>query len=195
MLMQTMPNKGYIFTFVAFFVALLICIIIGVTGPHVYDSRTVSAYDCPEGITIFDSNVCDGVDLSKNGSVWSGEIRNLDKLNQELLLVATLNNALYSSTGIEKEIEFIVTISGRNNDNEDWILLESSLEIHNRSIVCVDGSLFCRNSTLAHELFIKYSTFQFNVSILNAQSFLADVYFTVCIYFFFIFFFLIYFYF
>jgi hypothetical protein len=164
MLLQGMPTKGsfyfflilkfcvgFILTFVSFFTLLLICIIIGATGPHVYDSRSVSAYGCPPGQSTYDPSICDGVDLALNGTIWTGEIRNLDKLNQELLLIATLKNKLFESTGVEKSVQFSVDISGRNNEKDEWSVLETSQDVHSREVTCPEV-----NSVPSHGRYHKF---------------------------------------
>src|SRR5687767_11591745 len=85
------------------------------SGPWVYEYREVSAYRCPAGLTDgFQWDLCEGVDMAKviidrllckfitflqAGSKWTGEIQNLDKLNQELQLTCTIENKNYSTIG------------------------------------------------------------------------------------------------
>jgi hypothetical protein len=104
----------------------------------------------------------------------------LDKLNQELLLIAEIHNKLSDSAGVEKTLQFSVDMGGRNSDIEQWHEFDKHDDVHDRGVTCTEGKDTCDPIVLAHHVFIQYSTFQFNVSILNPGSpFIGDVTFKV----------------
>lgn len=178
MLLLTMPKRGFVATFSVVVAAFVLCIVIGATGPQVFDRREVSSYRCPPGVTVFDPQQgCEGVDLAQPGTHWTGEIQHLDKLNQELLLFASLTNKDTDRIGVEKEVTFHVQISGRDSVESEW---ESVLEgqLSQRKVVCKEGKQLCNNLTIAHEPFIRHSFYRFNVSIVESGDFLGDVFFT-----------------
>jgi len=178
MLIQSMPRKGFILTFVVFFTSFVACVIVGALGPVVYDTRNVTAYGCPSGVTVFNPTVCTGVDLRQNNSKWIGEIRKLDKLNQEVVLSAIIENMFFQTRGgFDQTIVMNVAIDGRDSEGESWNVLLSAHD-HPRSISCSEGVKQCDSITLAHELFIKYSSYRFNVSfngVASDTSFVGDV--------------------
>jgi hypothetical protein len=171
-----MSNLHFVLVIVCFMTALIACVIIGGYGPTVYHYRQVDTYRCPYNITTFDEDLgCEGLNLAKPNTTWSGEIQNLDKLNQEIRLRATIRNKLWQSQAISVDQEFIVKISGKDDIDAIWRPIQENL--HVRRISCSQGNEFCSNLTLAWDLYIRHPFYQFNISTPNAGEFLGNVYF------------------
>eukprot|EP01114_Cavostelium_apophysatum_P014326 TRINITY_DN3687_c1_g1_i1.p1 TRINITY_DN3687_c1_g1~~TRINITY_DN3687_c1_g1_i1.p1 ORF type:complete len:474 (+),score=94.11 TRINITY_DN3687_c1_g1_i1:153-1574(+) len=163
MLLQTMPKKGFVLTFFVFLLLFIVCIIIGAVGPAAYDSIFYSAYDCPNGGKTYDPITCNGVDLTQNGSSWSGEIFNLTHLSQELYLTATIDNK-NTSAGIDAKYPVrVISIEGRDSSTVPWNLLSSNVT-HQRTLKCPEGRSQCDTITIVHEIFVQYSSYRVNAS-------------------------------
>lgn len=180
MLMQTMPKKGFLGTFVVFLVLFLICVIIGATGPAAYDSLVLSTWNCPPGYSYYDPISCSGVNLVQKGSMWSGEIRSLDRLNQELTLTFTVPNK-NPSTPFVGTINVTVSIDARNSDSDPWNIIKQG-DSHTRTLKCVGNTPNCNDLTVGHELFLYWSSYRYNVSVdfssLSSTDFIGEIKFT-----------------
>jgi len=96
MQLQSMSRKGFILIFGAFILLLVLSIIIGAAGPYVWSYRSLPTWICKElNPKEFDPATCKGVDLSQPDTYWIGAIHNLDKLNQQLTVTATLKNLVF----------------------------------------------------------------------------------------------------
>jgi len=174
MLLQSMPKKGFALTFIAFFVIWIICIIIGAFGPNVYSKLETSAYGCPDNVDQYDYTLCTGVDLGQNATIWSGLIKNLNRLNQELWLIARIENKQYNTTGMQFELVVHLSVAGRNSEDDQWKTVLAYDE-HTKDLNCPQKYQYCDDITIAHQAFISYSMYQFNISFVNPPSLIGDV--------------------
>ncbi|PRP86305.1 transmembrane protein [Planoprotostelium fungivorum] len=173
-----MPPLGYALTFIIFFVFLLIAIIVGALGPNVYNSIDLNAWGAAcRGKDFFDELDCEGVDMSDSSAVWTGVVSNLDRLNQELSLYARLTNGRYQDAGLTKTITISLTVSGKNNGDTNWTTIVNA-DTHERTVVCSEGSYICEPLGLATMVFIGFSQYEFNVTMLTPTPNLRDVYFS-----------------
>jgi len=177
MLIQSMPALGYVLTFALFFLFLIIAVIVGATGPNVWQNIDINAWGaaCIDR-QAFDELDCEGVDMAEPGAVWTGEVFNLDRLNQELSLSARLTNGDYQRSGVTKTISLLLSVSGRNG-NSSWTSLING-DRHDRTMNCPEDSYVCDSINLAQLVFIGYNDYQFNVTILTMPPALRDVYFS-----------------
>jgi len=158
--LYSMSAVGFIVTFFAFLVAFVICIIIGLFGPKVLSTLT------PEPAT----------GLSQEGSVWTATVQGLSKLNQQFLLTSTIDNDENQLHGIDKQVEFNISMSGRHGTNQNWEPIVS--KTHKHHVVCYENKTSCNTVLLVHEPYINYYGYQFNVSILSPDTFIGNVTFT-----------------
>jgi Wntless-like, transmembrane domain/TMEM181, GOLD domain len=178
MLMQRLPKKWFALLFVAFFVLFLVALIAGAAGPYMYDRRELSTWDCPEGWTTYEPAACSGVDLTQPGTTFTGVIRNLDRLNQELILRMTPTQAA-DHDGSTISTILSLSIAGRDSEENDWKMIKDD-DFHDREITCKTDAENCDNLTVGHLLFINYAQYQFNVSLQDvpANSGIQDIIFT-----------------
>ncbi|KAJ6240484.1 transmembrane protein [Anaeramoeba flamelloides] len=92
------------------------------------------------------------------------DITNLHRLNQELIVKASLKNNL--TIGVFTPIEFTVLLYGSNptNGNDQWVLLQNST--NQRNVTCEKKSL-CDSNTLVHENYIHYTNYKTEIVIEN----------------------------
>jgi len=166
--LQTSSKTRFILSFVIFCVAFFIFVIIGVVGPSIYGYVSLSAWKCPSGVNTFEPIVCSGVDIFQNDTIWEGEINNLEILNRELFLTATVTS-LENQTAINVDFFTIVNIFARGSETDQWtpILTGNEQEI---TLQCDAGFPYCQNVSLAEIPFLHYEFYKFNVSFLNTSS-------------------------
>jgi len=158
--LYSMSITGFVLTFIAFFVAFILCVIVGLFGPNVLSSLT------PDPAT----------GLSQPGNVWTATVNGLSKLNQQFLLICRIDNDENQLHGIDKEIDFNISMSGKVGLNTEWKRIVSA--IHKHRVVCGQNYTSCNSVLLVHEPYIAYYGYQFNISILSPDSFIGNVTFT-----------------
>jgi hypothetical protein len=93
---------------------------------------------------------CGGVSLA-HGQSWVGELRGLDELNQELLLIARPDSRVYRNEGVQKRLLVVIDmwtreryVSVDNGDNTDpvpeseWELVLQE-DVTMRTLTCPQG--------------------------------------------------------
>lgn len=104
----------------------------------------------------------------------------VERLNQQLNLVATIGNRVPTLGTFTKDISIYVNVYARNSEDEFWVTLSEGAK--NRSVYCMEGSSTCWNLTLAEVQYLDYKYYQFSVSFdtrSNIVDFMGNVYFTV----------------
>eukprot|EP01090_Pellita_catalonica_P001491 TRINITY_DN1123_c0_g1_i2.p1 TRINITY_DN1123_c0_g1~~TRINITY_DN1123_c0_g1_i2.p1 ORF type:complete len:479 (-),score=45.25 TRINITY_DN1123_c0_g1_i2:68-1504(-) len=179
MQLQNMSKRGFILVFSLFFGLFVLAVIVGAVGPHVFEYKSVSSWQCPENTTRFDPNICTGWDLAQNNSYFIAEIRHLDELNQQLQIVVTPQSLLYGVESVKKQVTFILALKGRDSSESKWNTIVHE-DAHVRDVSCSESQKQCDNITLVHEPFISYANYQFNISLKDdvGEAFLGDVFFT-----------------
>eukprot|EP01113_Clastostelium_recurvatum_P032076 TRINITY_DN4071_c0_g1_i1.p1 TRINITY_DN4071_c0_g1~~TRINITY_DN4071_c0_g1_i1.p1 ORF type:complete len:482 (+),score=143.15 TRINITY_DN4071_c0_g1_i1:98-1543(+) len=176
MLMQSITRKQFFLSFILFLILLIVCIIIGASGPTVTQEHTFSAWQCPPGVT-YDPYVCPGVDLPGTpNTTWHGVITDLSLLNQNVLLTAIVHNR-DPSTSVAQDVVLRVSVGVRLPNETSWHPAVSP-EIHSRKVVCRQGSDTCDPIILAKEVYLSSPNYRFNVSMPEASSdyaFMGDI--------------------
>jgi hypothetical protein len=170
MLLQQLPKKAFVVIYSLFFILWVVILFIGIfLGIHYWDSTDAkSTWGCDEGVTNYDSLLCNGVDLFTNGTQWTGLIKNVDKLRRELYLSAAVANPNLAAD-THTTLNWTVSIRGTdsnstfNTTEADWS--ESVSSTKTRDLYCEAGKDRCDEIVLVHELYIRYSTYEVNVSL------------------------------
>jgi len=136
---------------------LVLCIVVGIKGPNVLNTLTPNA----------------ATGLSQPGNVWTANVQGLSKLNQQFLLTCRIDNEEYLLHGIDKDIDFSISMAGTIDDNYKWNKIVSA--VHRHHVVCVQNYSTCNTILLVHEPYIAYFGYQFNISILSPDSFIGNV--------------------
>lgn len=158
---STMSKKevtALVFTFCALFV---VAIIIGALGPPVADSFTLRASD-------------QGIDMRSNVTQFVWEIKNLDRLNQLILL---------RMTGVPKDVasgyaaDILAALSLWGSTNGLQYTAFADRRAFTRSMSCAKGKALCDPEVIMYDPFIRYKYYRVGVTFLNAASFdwLVDV--------------------
>jgi len=167
MLLQRMPVKGFLLTFVSFTILFFICVIVGATGPQVYDYDYVDAWNCPnKAMTVWNPQTCLGVNLNDPGSYLVIETA-ADRLNLQVTLVMGIAN-LHPDTYIAPSATVQVDVKGRNSQSDLWTALSVN-KPKNRTFICSQGNNFCYNQTIAEVQGVDFSYYQF-VIYMNTTS-------------------------
>eukprot|EP01128_Nolandella_sp_AFSM9_P008037 TRINITY_DN4603_c0_g1_i1.p1 TRINITY_DN4603_c0_g1~~TRINITY_DN4603_c0_g1_i1.p1 ORF type:complete len:460 (+),score=83.09 TRINITY_DN4603_c0_g1_i1:3-1382(+) len=119
--------------------------------------------------------------LSKSDSIsitslesWSGEVTQLSRLHQSLTLALSLPKRV--DLGFDMTLNYTMSVEGSSQlltalpmnttvETYDvpWELVEDSVE-YSRGVSCVSGSETCKTLIIAHEPFIKFSSYRFNLT-------------------------------
>ncbi|EGC31269.1 hypothetical protein DICPUDRAFT_156902 [Dictyostelium purpureum] len=151
-------------------VALLIAIIVGSTGPKVYDSDSYNLYQCENGTHIWSDSSCVGLQNLTNGNIWSREMPEVSTLNRFWSLEITpFSNNLTQFTA--ENVTFLVTIKALGS-----ILLKS--ENTSQIILCDPGYGPCNTLTIIDEEVLDYVLYTVQISIVSESTAIGDINFT-----------------
>ncbi|EFA74716.1 hypothetical protein PPL_11747 [Heterostelium album PN500] len=158
---------------VASAVILLIAIIVGATGPNVYDSIEQSAYQCTNGSHIWDPESCEGFQpASTPNAQWTTEISNINQLTRFWAISVTpYSNNLQNQTDLSLQL-FVQVYGGQNNKP-----LYNTTTV--AKIMCDTGYSECTSFTLVDEEVLLYDQYIVSIGLLNGQNIVGDVVFTV----------------
>lgn len=167
--MLTLPPIAFIAIFGGATTLWIVSIIVGNYGPEVWHKVTATTWGCgydysnasQAQLLNYNSN-CTGVDLRVAGNAWSRNVSGLGKLNQELDLYVTMGNMQYK-TGVEKDVQFYVTILASNN-GRTWKNLTQPNKLTLRTISCNKGDYWCSSTVLVNIAFVQYSHYRITVS-------------------------------
>lgn len=179
MLIERIPSWSSIFIYVVFVALVGVAVIIGFYGPQVWKLDSVSSWSCVDDEDVFNPEYCFGSDLGR-GESWIGTITDLNKLNQELILLVEIENKMeYDDIGITKDVDFIISMEARETDDSTWETILDN-EIHKRTVECEIGESYCNEITLIFQPFLSYNDYKFNVTLQNigAYNFVGDTQFT-----------------
>lgn len=177
MLLQSLPKKAYFLIYALFFILWVLILFLGIIMNIRYWDSTLEkgTWGCANtATTTFSPELCSGVDLFQSGSYWTGLIKNIDKLNRELYLEASVVNG-DNTTSIDTKLDWTVSFRGSDNSSDDTAWSDWIEVTKTRDLTCTAGEGRCDSIILVHELYIKYSTYEVNISISNVPSSLTSI--------------------
>jgi len=110
------------------------------------------------------------------GNVWTATVQGLSKLNQQFLLTCRIDNDENQQHGIDKEVDFNISMFGKVGLTNDWLRIVN--KVHRHRVICGQNYTSCNTVLLVHEPYIAFYGYQFNVSILSPDTFIGNVTFT-----------------
>ncbi|KAF2070833.1 hypothetical protein CYY_007857 [Polysphondylium violaceum] len=155
-------------------VVLLVAIIVGGTGPKVYDSTTYNLYQCPNNSHVY-TDQCEGQNsLYSYTSPWEQEMPVVSSLSKFWSLQLTPYS--YNTTEPTTElVTFSVLIRGIDENGDHVVRNETT----SMNVYCGTGFSKCNTFTIIDEEIINYRVYVVNIYISNATSlFIGDCDFT-----------------
>ncbi|KAN0022014.1 hypothetical protein ACTFIU_004168 [Dictyostelium citrinum] len=143
------------------FVALIVAIIVGATGPEVYESVSYNLYQCSDNTHIYTTN-CTGFQLYPGGGTWSQTLYPITSLNKFWALQATpYSNNLTSFTS--EQVTFLVVIY---DEQSNVVKSQNSTQ----TVVCNTGFGQCNTFTLIDEEDLESIQYSVEISIVSENT-------------------------
>ncbi|GAM28108.1 hypothetical protein SAMD00019534_112840 [Acytostelium subglobosum LB1] len=154
-------------------VLMVIAIIVGATGPRVYDSQSYSAYNCQNGSHVWSPPpACIGFQPSQPGAIWIQEIDGITQLTRFWAVQLTpysnnlVNNTIYN-------LQLSVQIYG----GESSLLTNTTTTM---LIECPAGNGACTTFTLIDQQVLENEFYIVQVSLLNPNdNIIGDIVYSV----------------
>mmetsp|Transcript_200 Transcript_200/g.507 ORF Transcript_200/g.507 Transcript_200/m.507 type:complete len:474 (+) Transcript_200:75-1496(+) len=161
MFLQSMPKKGFVCLFLMFGVVFTACVVAGILGPPITDSQ------CPTEPN--SGGECVPVDFTRMNAAWIGNITNLDKLNQQLYLVMSVELPPDHGGGKWENVTIWQRSYGHRVDPNDPSKIDTTDAVprgaHNYTIECPPGGGACANITLVHFPFIAFTNYTIMITV------------------------------
>eukprot|EP01130_Rhizamoeba_saxonica_P014923 TRINITY_DN6597_c1_g1_i1.p1 TRINITY_DN6597_c1_g1~~TRINITY_DN6597_c1_g1_i1.p1 ORF type:complete len:466 (-),score=68.70 TRINITY_DN6597_c1_g1_i1:29-1372(-) len=157
MKIHSMSGCQLLLLFCAFLTIFLSTVAIGAIGPSV--------------LTKIQPNP---VQNMNQGKKWVAIVNGLSKLNQQIYVNMVVDNVEYLDHGLNKHILIDIAIS-TTEDGTNFTEIEGSPFTHNRTLLCEKDVLECDSVVIAHEPYIGYYGYMFNITILNPEPFIGNV--------------------
>ncbi|KYR02690.1 hypothetical protein DLAC_00149 [Tieghemostelium lacteum] len=152
--------------------ALLIAIIVGATGPTVYDSQVFNLYQCPNNSHIYNVDTCQGIPLTNN-TQWEQVMPTVSSLSRFWSLQMTpYGNNLTSSVYTTIDIQVLIEVEV----NANWTIISN--ETVNQIISCDSGYSKCNTITLIDDEKLDYNIYVVTVYLVNGTNIVGDIDFT-----------------
>lgn len=178
MLVEHVPTAVFYALFLAYALVIASCIFAGLVAPQVWMRETVSSWQCEEGARAFNAS-CLGSDLAA-GETWAASIGSFTKMNQNLRLIASLQNLREKHEGVEKTIPFTISMSARAANATSAVAVIDHVT-HDRQVVCYEGETYCEDLVLIYEPYMSYNVYSITVDMElehEEDQFVGDVLFT-----------------
>lgn len=159
---------------------ILVCFIIGLAGPQMWEKETYYAYDCPDESHEW-SNDCQGVQMSQ-GQFWIQNFGKIIYLNRIWVLTMKPYSLPYEEgedVDVDEKLYIEVRIDGKDNSDDQWQVSDGPTE-SKQDLNCPKGEQKCDSFTLINSEILDWRYYKVDIVIKNTTSrqYVGDVQFT-----------------
>jgi len=179
MKMDMINKKEALYLVLASFTWIMICLIIGLTGPKVWESDTYYAYDCPENSHTFNEDTCDGVQMNK-GQIWAQDFGEIKYINRIWILTMRPYSYPYEQDDddekIDEDLKIEVRLAASDSSDGGWETIDGPTE-SKQNLKCGKGDQKCDRFQLINTEVLEYRYYKVDIRLLNnsGRPYVGDV--------------------